>query len=172
MLIEGKGGVLRHLRTLNIEYQKAKSSFIKASEFKGIKSEKKKKWKDAQDKYEFYLDEIYADDWWSLPRSPQIILLNWKNHDIKLIKIDDIKYAIINLSEKLIRSLKQIDEHIRSQNNNYSSIVSRYNKNDCILFNENDMVKQVFQETPSSLCLNFKYITKGYYNNPVIHIIR
>ena len=62
MLIKGKSGILKHLRTLNIEYQKAKSSFIKASEFKGIKSEKKKKWKDAQDKYEFYLDEIYADD--------------------------------------------------------------------------------------------------------------
>ena len=62
MLIKGITGILKHLRTLNIEYQKAKSSFIKASEFKGIKSEKKKKWKDAQDKYEFYLDEIYADD--------------------------------------------------------------------------------------------------------------
>ena len=106
------------------------------------------------------------------PNDIKSVGISFLCEDIKLIRIDDIKYAIINLSDKLIRSLKQIDEHIRSQNNNYSSIVSRYNKNDCILFNENDTVKQVFQETPASLCLNFKYITKGYYNNPVIHIIR
>jgi len=93
--------------------------------------------------------------------------------NIKFIKIDTIKYAIINLSSELIKQLINIDKHIKSSIPHYSGIVSALkNGKMCILFNENDIVKQVFKENHDTLCLNFKYITKGYNNNPVLHIIR
>ena len=62
MLINNKKDILANLRTLNREYQKAKHSFIKASEFKGAKPERKKKWEDAKGEYEHYLREIYGKD--------------------------------------------------------------------------------------------------------------
>ena len=107
------------------------------------------------------------------PYDIKCIGITFQCSKIKFIKIDSIKYAIVNLSSELIKHLINIDRYIKSVIPNYSGIISALkNGQSCILFNENDIVKQVFKENHDALCLNFKYITKGYNNNPVLHIIR
>jgi len=62
LLINGPTDILKNLRKLNREYQKAKQSFIKASEFKGAKPERQKKWEYARNQYLTYVQEIYGKD--------------------------------------------------------------------------------------------------------------
>ena len=113
--------------------------------------------------------------YYSYPHDIKSIGITFQCPNIQFIKIDAIKYAVVNLASELIHQLQCIDKYIKSKIPNYSGIISllREGKHkQCILFNENEIVKQVFKENPNMLCLNFKYITKGYNNNPVLHIIR
>ena len=71
------------------------------------------------------------------------------------------KYGIINISPKLIKVLRKLDKYIKSKLEDYSGILTQYNEEYCIMFNENDIVKQVLREKPKTLCLNLKYITKN-----------
>ena len=106
------------------------------------------------------------------PNTIKNIGITFQCDNIQFIKMDYVKYGIINISPKLIKVLRKLDKYIKSKLEDYSGILTQYNEEYCIMFNENDIVKQVLREKPKTLCLNFKYITKGYYNNPVIHIIR
>tara|TARA_B100001094_G_C17760400_1_gene590145 strand:+ start:233 stop:637 length:405 start_codon:yes stop_codon:yes gene_type:complete len=74
-----------------------------------------------------------------------------------------------NLSD--ITFLKKIDTYFSNKLSNYNTIIQERDGKIGVIFGENNITNTEFKNNPDKLCFNLKYINKGYYNNPIIHII-
>jgi len=114
------------------------------------------------------IDEIYTDDWWSFPRSPQIIRLNWKNHEIKLIN-NHLKancssaYSNCNNEENQSRRRSGM-EYLDIYTKHYldsSNVIILGDLNDSIDDPENDNVFMNFLLKPAEYLFVDTYIAYG-----------
>ena len=66
---------------------------------------------------------------------------------------------------------KTIDKYFSNKFSNYNHIIQERDNKTGFIFNENNITNMKFKDNPDKICFNLKYINKGYYNNPIIHII-
>ena len=67
--------------------------------------------------------------------------------------------------------INSLDDYLNMKLLNYSRILQKHDKDYGIIFHMNNIVSEKFKNFPEKLYLNLKYINKGYYNNPILHII-
>ena len=101
------------------------------------------------------------------------LLMNGLSFSCKcdIIKVSHTKY-FVKLSDPNERYfINRLDDYLNMKLLNYSRILQEHNKEYGIIFHINNIVSEKFKDTPTELYLNLKYINKGYYNNPILHII-
>ena len=101
------------------------------------------------------------------------LLMNGLSFSCKsdIIKVSHTKY-FVKLSDPNERYfINRLDDYLNMKLLNYSRILQEYDKEYGIIFHINNIVSEKFKDNPTELYLNLKYINKGYYNNPILHII-
>ncbi len=101
------------------------------------------------------------------------LLMNGLSFSCKsdIIKVSHTKY-FVKLSDPNDRYfINRLDDYLNMKLLNYSRILQEHDKEYGIIFHINNIVSEKFKDTPTELYLNLKYINKGYYNNPILHII-
>ena len=101
------------------------------------------------------------------------LLMNGLSFSCKseIIKISQTKY-FVKLSDQSEKDfINSLDDYLNMKLLNYSRILQKHDKDYGIIFHINNIVSEKFKNFPEKLYLNLKYINKGYYNNPILHII-
>ena len=89
----------------------------------------------------------------------------------EIIKISQTKY-FVKLSDQSEKDfINSLDDYLNMKLLNYSRILQKHDKDYGIIFHINNIVSEKLKNFPKKLYLNLKYINKGYYNNPILHII-
>ena len=89
----------------------------------------------------------------------------------EIIQLSSQKYFVKLKETKDIKFIQDLDTYLSSKLINFSKILQEHDNNHGIIFHENTIVSDKFKDLPTKLYLNLKYINKGYYNNPILHII-
>ena len=89
----------------------------------------------------------------------------------EIIQLSSQKYFVKLTDKKDIKFIQDLDTYLSSKLLNFSKILQEYNNSYGIIFHDNSIVSEKFKDLPDKLYLNLKYINKGYYNNPILHII-
>ena len=89
---------------------------------------------------------------------------------VNIYKISSIRYFIEILDKSNITFLHNIDTYFNCILNKYNKILNVYNKKNGLFFYKNNIISKILNNNHDELYFNIKYINKGYYNNPIIHI--
>ena len=81
------------------------------------------------------------------------------------------KYFIQILDPEIIKFLKEIDRIFTDMVPMYHNILYNHMEHIGIIMNINPITSRIINDKPKALCMNIKYINKGFYNKPIIHII-
>ena len=91
--------------------------------------------------------------------------------NVQVINAISNEYFLKLTNNKEIEFLKKIDKYFENQLTNYSSLLHYYKDDIGLIFYKNNIISPILYKKPTKLYLNIKFINKGYYNTPIIHII-
>lgn len=91
--------------------------------------------------------------------------------NVQVINSTPNEYFVKLTNNKEILFLKKLDKYFENQLTNYSSLLHYYKGDIGLIFYKNNIISPILYKQPTRLYLNIKFINKGYYNTPIIHII-